>query len=86
LRAQILFQTSHDLLSTVHRSDKVFAIDIFGLVGGALFIAIFVIKLWFKIWVSWLMHLTIVRNLFRVDPAQAKKPKSKQAMERKDPR
>ena len=86
VKGQVLFQTSHDMFSTVHRSDKIFAIDIVGLVGGALCILVFILSLWFKLWVSWLMHLTIVRNLFRVDPAQAKKPKSKQAMERKDPR
>ena len=81
-----MFETSHDLYSTVHRSDRVFFIDIFALVGGVMFLMVFIISLWFKIWVSWLMHLTIVRTLFKIDPQQAAKPKSKAVMENKDPR
>ena len=32
------------------------------------------------------MHLTIVRNLFKIDPSQDKKPKSITAMKKKDPK
>ena len=45
-----------------------FFINIVALGGGALFALIFVVGLFFKLWVSWLMHLTIVRNLFKIDP------------------
>ena len=86
VKGQIIFQTSHDLLTTVHRSDRIFFINILALAGGTLFILIFVISIFFKLWVSWLMHLTIVRNLFKIDPSQEKKPKSTTAMKRKDPK
>ena len=56
------------------------------LAGGSLFALIFVISIFFKLWVSWLMHLTIVRNLFKIDPSQEKKPKTVTAMKRKDPK
>lgn len=70
----------------MHRSDRIFFINIFALAGGTLFTLIFTISFFFKVWVSWLMHLTIVRNLFKIDPAQDKKPKSMDAMKRKDPK
>ena len=86
VRSQILFQTSHDLEVTVHRSDRIFFIDIIALSGGACFALFVVVRVFFKLWVSWLMHLTIVRNLFKIDPSSGKKPKSMNAMQRKDPR
>ena len=86
VKAQILFQTSYDLEVTVHKTDRMFFINIVALGGGALFALIFVVGIFFKLWVSWLMHLTIVRNLFKIDPAQNKKPKSAQAMKRKNPK
>ena len=46
----------------------------------------FTIRVFFKIWVKWLMHLTIVRNLFKIDPSQDKKKKSMTAMQRKNPK
>lgn len=86
VKCQILFQTSHDLESTVHRSDRIFFINIVALLGGALYALWFIIRIFFKIWVSWLMHLTIVRNLFKIDPSQDKKKKSTAAMQRKNPK
>lgn len=86
VKGQIIFETSHDLQSTVHRSDRIFFINIVALAGGTLFALIFVISIFFKMWVSWLMHLTIVRNLFKIDPSQEKKPKTVTAMKRKDPK
>ena len=86
VKCQILFQTSHDLESTVHRSDRLFFINIGALLGGAFFAMYFVIRVFFKLWVSWLMHLTIVRNLFKIDPSQDKKKKSMNVMKRKNPK
>ena len=68
VKSQIIFQTSHDLLATVHRSDRQFIIHIPALCGGLFCALVFLISLFFKLWVSWLMHLTIVRNLFKIDP------------------
>ena len=68
VKGQIIFQTSHDLHSKVHRSDRIFFINIMGQAGGTFFAISFIISLFFKLWVSWLMHLTIVRNLFKIDP------------------
>ena len=86
VKSQILFQTSHDLESTVHRSDRIFFINIVALAGGSFFALVFVSSMFFKLWVSWLMHLTVVRNLFKIDPSTDKKPKSLNAMKRKDPK
>ena len=86
VKSQILFQTSHDLEVTVHRSDRIFWIDIVAQTGGAFFAFYVVVRIFFKLWVSWLMHLTIVRNLFKIDPSSDKKPKSMNAMQRKDPK
>ena len=70
----------------MHRSDRLFWIDIVALTGGAFFAFYVVIRIFFKLWVAWLMHLTIVRNLFKIDPSSDKKPKSMDAMQRKDPK
>jgi len=86
VKSQIIFSTTHDLESTVHRSDRMFFINMIALTGGAAFTLIFVIGLFFKLWVNWLMQLTIVRNLFSIDPSQAKKPKSAATMQKRDPR
>ena len=85
MKAQILFQTSHDLSVTVHRSDRLFFINIIGLAGGVFVALFFVIGLFFKLWVAWLMHLTIVRNLFKIDPSKQTKPKTAAAMAKKPP-
>ena len=85
VKAQILFETSHDLEVTVHRSDRLFFIHIVALAGGAFVALTFVIGLWFKLWVAWLMHLTIVRNLFKIDPSKQQKPKTVTYMKRKNP-
>lgn len=61
-------------------------IDIVALSGGVFCAFVFAVGLFFKLWVAWLMHLTIVRNLFKIDPAQDKKPTSMNAMQRKDPK
>ena len=60
--------------------------NLIALVGGAAFVLVFTIGLFFKLWVNWLMHLTIVRNLFKIDPNREKKPKSAAVMARKDAR
>ena len=70
----------------MHRSDRIFFINIIALGGGCTVALVFVASFFFKLWVSWLMHLTIVRNLFKIDPSQDKKPKSVNAMKRKDPK
>lgn len=44
-------------------------IDIVALSGGVFIAFVFAVGLFFKLWVAWLMHLTIVRNLFKIDPA-----------------
>jgi len=71
---------------TVHKNDRFFFINIIAWAGGAFIALTFVIGLFFKLWVSWLMHLTIVRNLFKIDPSKDRKPKSAAVMQKKDPR
>ena len=70
----------------MHRSDRLYFIHIPALCGGAFCAIVFVIGLFFKVWVKWFMHLTIVRNLFKIDPSQEKKKKPMGAMQRKDPK
>lgn len=86
VKGQLVFQTSHDLEVTVHLTDKIYFINLIAYAGGCLFSLIFVVSLFFKLWVRWLMHLTIVRNLFKIDPSRDKKPRSVIAMRRKDPK
>lgn len=61
---------------TVHHTSRLFFINIVAWTGGAFIALTFVVSLFFKLWVSWLMHFTIVRNLFKIDPAKERKPKS----------
>lgn len=79
-----MFQTSHDLKVTVHLTNRLFFINIVAWTGGAFIALTFAASLFFKLWVAWLMHFTIVRNLFKIDPSKERKPKAANRLKQKD--
>ena len=54
-------------------------------VGGALAFVYVLLHLFFSRYVSWIMYLEIIRNLFKIDPSRGKKPKAAKKLQSKDP-
>jgi hypothetical protein len=55
------------------------------LTGGLMFCLYIVLKIFFNIYVPWLMHAETVRLLFKIDPRKPKKPRSERRMVKKEP-
>ena len=68
-------QVASDLtMEQVHVDDY---FDAFALTGGIFMFLVAIFGFVFNIFMGWLMHLEIVRVLFRVDPTLGKKKKSR---------
>lgn len=82
VKASIEFQVSSDLRVQAEEVTNTIAV-MFGIIGGQIIFCVLICSLFFSRFVPWLMYVEIIRELFKVDPSKAKKPKAVRKFEKK---
>ena len=72
--ANVRFESCQDLTSYTLAYDDVTGVA--GLIGGFFAFLYFFVGYFFSRLTPWLMHIEILKNLFRMDPSKDKKPRS----------